>query len=40
VYKFDNDARGIGELQFFHNPSFERAQKLENNTEGIGKPLI
>jgi hypothetical protein len=40
VYKFDNVARGIGELQFFHNPSFERVQELDNNIEGIGKPLI
>jgi hypothetical protein len=37
VYELGKDTGGIGELEFFENPSFEFMYELDNDTGGIGE---
>jgi hypothetical protein len=37
VYELDNGTRGIGLLEFFDNPRFERVYEFDNDTAGIGE---
>jgi hypothetical protein len=37
LFELDNDTGGIGKLEFFDNPSFERVFELDNDTGGIGE---
>jgi hypothetical protein len=37
MLEINNDTGGIGELEFFGNPIFERVVELDNDTGGIGK---